>query len=162
MHGHKRTEIMARRRRILYLMHVDWRWIKQRPQFLAEGLAEHHDVLVLHRFCISDRQLLVGDAARFPVRPLLPVPTGRRGLRWFTTPLQRKWVEFVAHHFSPDTVWISHPTLVESLPSRFMTLPIVYDCMDDAFSFPAGEARLCLLRELEERLVRQSARILCS
>src|SRR5215472_5155251 len=119
------TEIMTKRRRILYLMHVDWRWIKQRPQFLAEGLAEDHDVLVLHRFCSTGRRLLVGEESRLPVRPLLPVPTGRKGLRWLTTPLQRTWVRFVAQDFSPDTIWITHPTLIEALSSRFMTLPIV-------------------------------------
>jgi teichuronic acid biosynthesis glycosyltransferase TuaH len=153
---------MGRRRRILYLMHVDWRWIKQRPQFLAEGLAEEHDVLVLHRFCLTGRRLLAGDEARLPVRPLLPVPTGRKGLRWLTTPLQRKWVRFAAHDFDPDIVWITHPTLIETLPSRLMTLPLIYDCMDDAFSFSATQNRISLLRELEELLVERSVSILCS
>jgi glycosyltransferase involved in cell wall biosynthesis len=71
-------------------------------------------------------------------------------------------VEFAARDFNPDTVWITHPTLIESLPSKLRTLPIVYDCMDDAFGFPGAQTRLCLLQELEELLVKQSARILCS
>jgi len=32
--------------KILYLMHVDWEWIKQRPQFIAEGLSKFYDVHV--------------------------------------------------------------------------------------------------------------------
>ena len=33
---------------LLYLMHVDWRWIKQRPHFLAEILSEDLDLAVVH------------------------------------------------------------------------------------------------------------------
>ena len=31
-------------KRILYLMHIPWGWIKQRPHFIAEGLNDRYDV----------------------------------------------------------------------------------------------------------------------
>ena len=33
---------------ILYVIHIDWNWIKQRPQFLAESLNVYYNVNVLY------------------------------------------------------------------------------------------------------------------
>ena len=35
-------------KKILYFMGVDWYWIKQRPQILAEYLAQDYDVTVVY------------------------------------------------------------------------------------------------------------------
>ena len=34
---------------ILYLMHIDWNWIKQRPQYIAEGLSKKYRVIVMYK-----------------------------------------------------------------------------------------------------------------
>ena len=44
--------------RLLYITHTAWSWIKQRPQFLAEGLAEYFDVDVMYR---KSNHLSAGD-----------------------------------------------------------------------------------------------------
>ena len=36
-------------KRILYLSHISWNWIKQRPQFIAEQLAKDYIVDVYYR-----------------------------------------------------------------------------------------------------------------
>jgi teichuronic acid biosynthesis glycosyltransferase TuaH len=149
-------------RRILYLMHVDWRWIKQRPQFLAEELAAEHKVLVLHRLRIGWAPQLTASERTVPLAPLLPFPWGWKGLRWATGPLQRGWVGLAARRFRPDTLWLTHPSLVEALSAGLMRLPIVYDCMDDALAFPASKSRRELLARLERTLVERSSIILCS
>ena len=33
--------------KILYLCHIDWNWIKQRPQFIAEKLVDKHEVICI-------------------------------------------------------------------------------------------------------------------
>ena len=37
-----------KRKKILYIMHVDWNWIKQRPHFIAEELTTWYDIKVVY------------------------------------------------------------------------------------------------------------------
>lgn len=151
-----------RRRRILYLMHVDWNWIKQRPQFIAEGLSREHDVYVLYRLGLAKRDQLPRCETRLARLPLLPIPVTWKTLRWATQPLHHKWVSHAARSFHPDMVWLTCPSLLNFLPRELKALPIVYDCMDDALGFLGGHAWTTLLPQLEEQLVKSSAAVLCS
>ena len=36
-------------KKIVYLMHVDWNWIKQRPHFIAGELSHFYDVEIFYR-----------------------------------------------------------------------------------------------------------------
>jgi len=144
------------------MMHVDWRWIKQRPQFLAENLAERHDVLVLYRPCVRPGIQLADSASSISRSALLPVPWGWKLLRWSTTPIQKQWVALRAWRFEPDTIWLTHPALVDAIPTSLAQLPIIYDCMDDALGFPSSQNRLKLLTRLERDLVTRAVVILCS
>ena len=36
-------------KKILYLMHVPWGWIKQRPHFIAENLSKYYKVNVFYK-----------------------------------------------------------------------------------------------------------------
>ena len=162
MQGAKIGEVAGDHRKVLYMMHVDWRWIKQRPQFLAENLAERHDVLVLYRPCVRPGIQLAASASSVSPLPLLPVPWSWKLLRWGTIPVQRQWVALKARRFEPDTIWLTHPALVDAIPRSLAQLPIVYDCMDDALGFPLSRNRLKLLTRLERDLVARAAMILCS
>src|SRR5438128_5992197 len=121
-------------RTLLYLMHVDWRWIKQRPQFLAEHLAETNTVHVVHRLH-PVRGAHWDTSIKSPPRlPLLPIPWSWRGLRWLTRPLHQHWVNFLSRGVRPDILWLTHPALLEVIPTRFSAVPMVYDCMDDSLA----------------------------
>ena len=37
-------------KKMLYMMHIDWDWIFQRPQILAMELSKYFDVTVQYRF----------------------------------------------------------------------------------------------------------------
>ena len=148
--------------KILYLMHVDWRWIKQRPQFLAEALMEHYEVLVMDRKCIVPGVQLTTNRNPVGRRSLLPTPWRWQAARWFTVPSQRAWVSVAASRFKPDTIWLTHPALLEGIPGSCAGLPIVYDCMDDVLGFPASDRTIAFLARLERELVERAALILCS
>jgi len=68
----------------------------------------------------------------------------------------------VARRFRPDTIWVTHPSLIDFIPRRLMEYPIIYDCMDDALALASGENEMAQLAQLEQRLVKCSTRILCS
>ena len=50
-------------KKILYLMNVDWNWIKQRPQFIAEGLSSSFEVSILYRYKYNRKGLTADNQA---------------------------------------------------------------------------------------------------
>ena len=60
--------------KLLYAMHVNWHWIRQRPHVLAEQLAQRHRVELLH-FKMYRRSHRAAEAPPpFPARELLRIP----------------------------------------------------------------------------------------
>jgi teichuronic acid biosynthesis glycosyltransferase TuaH len=149
-----------KRKRVLYVMHVDWRWIKQRPHFLAETLHDRMHVLVLYRFSFKRRELTDNPT---DVRKLflLPLP-GRWVASRFAVLFQSAWVWLVYLFFRPDVVWLTFPDLFALLPRSARNGCLVYDCMDDVLEFPAGASTRSRLAELESQLVEASKVVLCS
>lgn len=150
------------RPRILYLSHIDWRWIKQRPQFIAEGLAESFDVQV------ADRRLWRRDQLVDDHSTLTPHPIRRFPFRRFAASaamsriLERRRIEQLDDRFRPDLVWLCYPSFYPGLPPRLRRdAAIVYDCMDEptAFAFPHEQERVV---ESESKLLEEAALVLCS
>lgn len=146
---------------MLYVQHVDWRWIRQRPQALAELLGERFDVRVLHRVH-PHRFRYPPNASRLRRLPLLPLPSGL-GRRWarVVDAAQRLWVRAGAGR-RPDIVWVTFPSVWRVLPRRFRQAHVVYDCMDDALGFAADPARRDALAAAETELVARASVVLCS
>lgn len=147
---------------LLYLMHVDWRWIKQRPHFLAELLADELDLVVAHPVH-RDRASLPTNDSRVSRRPLLRTIALRyRGLPWLDAALQRVWIGRIARREGATGIWLTHPSLLDYVPERLRGLPLIYDCMDDAlgFSIPRAEKRRVLAAE--RALVGRAALVLAS
>jgi teichuronic acid biosynthesis glycosyltransferase TuaH len=152
--------------KLLYLMHIDWQWAKQRPHFIAEGLAGHFSVYV--SFCFSYRRRLMNGApaaASLRARPILSLPFQRlRLLKQLS-----RWLAIIQLAFRvrrASIIWITHPSmyhLVEStLGQRKM---VIYDCMDDALEFPTmanDRRKIDELAALEARLVRRASVVFTS
>jgi hypothetical protein len=126
-------------KKILYLMHMPWGWVKQRPHFLAEGLTRFFEV------CVCTEKLY------WPKSPLLKNRTlsdlAFREL--FKLPhvdfhalhaLNNRMVRCQLRHMlrECDYLWVTHPTffarIQDIVPDR---VKVVYDCMDDVLAFPA-------------------------
>jgi teichuronic acid biosynthesis glycosyltransferase TuaH len=146
--------------RVLYLMFVDWRWMKQRPHILAEGLARDHPLLVLYPIFFESRKLVRNQS---PVRhwPFLYIP-GQSGsmLRTLDIALQRLMLNLVAWWFKPDVIWVSHPYLGQYLPETFWQKTVIYDCMDLFSAF--NDQPDPMLEQAEIKLVQHSEAVLCS
>ncbi len=148
--------------RILYLMHIDWRWIKQRPHFLAENLAEKHDLLAIYRINPS-RWKLCRNVSSLRRMPFLPIPgSWNSWSQRLDSSLQRRWLSTISSKFPPDLVWITFPTLYSYLPSDLKRLPVVYDCMDDAIMFQCSPSARKRIVCHEEKLVNNAASVICA
>lgn len=150
--------------KILYLSHIDWNWIKQRPQFIAEGLKRHFDVSVLYMFQNGKRKALQKRSHKGEkVNPLFTIPfAGRIGgfvgnINVFFMKMQ---LYFHIRRFNPDYIYITYPTQIEILP-KFFNGKIIYDCMDNysALCLENQREKNC---ELEKLLVQKADYILVS
>lgn len=140
--------------RWLFLIHVDWRWIRQRPHWFAEEAQKRHEVLVAYRLH-AERRRLPTNPSDVPRFAMLPLPLGRLvGRPTLARPLlfaQRAWLGIMTARFRPTHVYVSHPKLVATLPKRVRrTAALVYDCMDDAVAMAPAHQQAAMLREEEE------------
>lgn len=151
---------------ILYLMHIPWGWIKQRPHFLAENLAAHYGVRVFCKKSYRKRNL-VGN----------PEPTSVHVKQLFVLPYDKSPLIALANSrlmklqlndivkFS-DIIWLTHPALFSTIAGTVLpSAPLVYDCMDDALNFPAikhSKRNYQMIAAAEKNLCDQSRVIFAS
>ena len=55
--------------KILYLMHVDWNWIKQRPHCIAEGLAKNNNEVEVY-YIGRKKEVLVKNETSILAKPV--------------------------------------------------------------------------------------------
>ncbi len=123
--------------KMLYLMHVDWGWAKQRPHFVAEGLARYYDVSV--RFVQSFNRKLVskgGPEDRIDIGGIFRFPLARfsavRALNALVARLQ-----LYPQVRSSSIVWVTHPNMFDLVRRSLRAdTVLIYDCMDDVLEFP--------------------------
>ncbi len=140
--------------KILYLMHVNWHWIRQRPHVIAEMLAARHDVRLMHYAMYRTRH----HAAELPpdmmhkVLHRIPGPLLRRvpGLEHLDRSLLAYQVKREMMRFKPDCVFVLHPNFEPSVRD-LDGIKLVYDCMDDHLAFE-GQGTPALAAA-EQRLV---------
>ncbi|HUX95581.1 MAG TPA: hypothetical protein VMV47_07595 [Bacteroidales bacterium] len=124
-------------RRIIYLTTTDWGWAKQRPHFIAEGLASYFYVEYAYQRRYQKKNMVRNiknidlhfyQIFRFPfeANPLI---------KFLNKILAQIQLYFKISNF--EIIWISHPfyfDLIQNMiPDKCI---IIYDCMDDHLEFP--------------------------
>lgn len=150
-------------KKILYLMHTPWDWIKQRPHFLAEALTADYDVLACYpRF--TRRRHMAPNAS--PVRRvgITRLPFSRYApIRLINEAITRQYYARLAARFAPDLVWVTFPGIYPLLGREVIgRRPIVYDCMDDALEFADIGPRRGEMAHTEQRLLEEAAVVFAS
>jgi O-antigen/teichoic acid export membrane protein len=149
--------------RILYVCHVDWGWIKQRPQHLAESLQEFFDVTVVFNRSWRREGLPNDFSIDASHIPLFHIPLRGRStlLARLDILAARIMLQLVVWWVRPTYVWLTWPDLFQYVP-RWMKAPVIYDCMDDAQAFPHEMGRAAQLESLERALVDRAAVVFVS
>ncbi len=120
------------KKKILYLMHVDWKWIFQRPHVIAKGLEKDYDVTVAYLFNYRQQR-------KMQKNNLLPQKTVKiynipyEGKNIFIYYLNKVWLRWYRHKFKRemyDIVWLTSPVMLRYIDKK-MSGKMVYDCMDD-------------------------------
>lgn len=151
-------------KKILYLCPVDWQWIKQRPQFLAEELSEIYEIHALYPYQNNRSGLQEKQPTPVTLIPCRSLPTlgGKLG---FLTPVNRLWakaqVAAALNRVKPDYLWVTMPWQLDWLPGS-LEIPLFYDCMDDYAAITAEPANRQRLLAQEKTLADRASKIFCS
>lgn len=150
--------------KILYLLHTDWAWIKQRSQFIAEELhGLGMDVTVVYKLS-PRRTTLVRNQTPIPVRPLPFLP-----FQWRTKGLLRglddmAWglvLRMYIRRAGFTHVIVTHPLLGRYV--KDLSACLIYDCHDDNAEFyPAGPLKALIETRHAELLERTALNVFSS
>jgi teichuronic acid biosynthesis glycosyltransferase TuaH len=149
--------------RILYMMHVDWDWIKQRPQYLAETLSKDNEIYVLYDKNYKKKRLSYNERVKkFIIKPYyrLPGEFQHKAISWVNKTSRALTVKAINKRFNSNVIWISYPTMIASIPKGYEGL-VLYDCMDDHVAMASSEAKE-MIRNLEKQVVERADIVLFS
>lgn len=146
--------------RLLYIMGIDWDWIFQRPQIIAQHLAKENDITV-----VFPRSILKFFARRRSCRPL-PYK-----ILW-TLPLQekigiiQKVSRLLNRHifkntFNYNTIVIGFPLYYRYIPDNYSGT-LIYDCMDNHETLYSYRPGVTTLLKQEQSLISHSSIIFVS
>lgn len=142
------------RMNIAYLCHIDWNWIKQRPQFIAEELSKHYDVDVFCTQVPIDKKnphTINANAEAFSFVELKKLPFfGRSKL---IRVLQCSLNSMIVNTDNHDLIWICSPEMLMRVDISRFKQPLIYDCMDDMISSHSSPNFRDILYELERQLL---------
>lgn len=120
------------KKKVLYIMGIDWRWIYQRPQIVAEYLSKDYAVTVAYPVKVWDRNV-IQNAER--------ETADIRKIKLWTLPFQRKskLIGRIANVYQRirlknyqqyEYIYITYPIAIEYIPEDYRGL-IIYDCIDE-------------------------------
>lgn len=147
---------------ILYIAPVDWRWIKQRPQFLAEGLSAYYQIHVVYPYANKRQGLQKKAKTHLALSRYFAVPSlnGRLPVAGFNAAWSAFQVRRVIRRVKPDILWLSMPWQIDMVLPSFAGC-IVYDCMDDYTAIQMGSENSKLLAQ-EAALIKRADMVFVS
>lgn len=153
-------------KKILYLMHLDWRWIKQRPHFIAEGLSEFYDVTVIHfyskRYFFRHSDTSTPNEKNLKLIPAFRMPFYQKKIIYDLNKAYMKlYFKFLIEKYDPDFLWITFPQLYDYIPSKHRC-KIIYDCMDLSTGFDYQENFNLKVSKIEKKLIEDASIIFVS
>lgn len=142
---------------IVYVMHIDWRWIKQRPQFMAEELANYYNMYVLYpfRYRLSVLQKTKYDS-KIKYYPIFLLPTGNRFkvIRAINDKLKNRIISHFIRKVKPDYIYLGSPEF--DFPEIYdLKSLIIYDCMDNYSELMEVEKKEQIILK-EQRIIEQA------
>lgn len=151
------------RKHILYLMHVDWDWIKQRPHFIAEYLSRRHHITIFYAFANQRANLSSNKRENLKVFPFFYLPFRQKYqfIYLLNRFLLRIYFFIIIKKLKPNYIWLTSPQLFDYLP-KGIDIPLVYDCMDDVIEFYDDLPLRNRIVNTEKRLLKLSEYVFCS
>lgn len=147
-------------KKILFIMHLDWKYVKQRPHFIAEELSDVYDLNIVYFY--SKRYLFRNSGNKTPndkkisITPAFRLPFYENDLVYKLNRIyMRLYFKLLIRRYKPDFLWITFPLLYDYIPLE-NNCKIIYDCMDNITSENFEEKFLNRLLKLEIKLLEKA------
>ncbi|MGE6667866.1 hypothetical protein [Paenibacillus xylanexedens] len=154
-------------RKICYLMHVDWDWIKQRPHFISEGLSENYQVDIffvrnyLNMKKNSNNTLNAKIASKYMIKKV-PLSSRFSLLKVLERLINHKVYKMLESK-EYDIVWTTSPVILDFVDlKKLKKRKLVYDCMDDVIEFYEQQNQKVEYLNKEKSLIQCSDLIITS
>lgn len=150
-------------KKILYIIHIDWDWIKQRPHYIAEGLTNFFDVHILYGRSPRRYNMVKNSRNGLSLQAFFPIPffLNIEFIYKIHKIYLKKYFSYIINKYDPDYIWVTFPLLYNYLPCN-LKARLIYDCMDDALGFTDDDNKKARILEMEKKLIKNSWRIFAS
>ena len=166
MNIHSENTVNKEYKRILYFSCVAWGWIKQRPQFIAEGLAKNYlvDYCYVSGLKRFDSVMNKFNSGNLKIKRIFKPPLlyyfSQLNIVLLTLQLKVKMRKY-------DILWINgRCELFEKFFNELSKKPrIIYDCLDDMLEFPVPKNNLKVKEKIaagEKNITKNAELIFCS
>lgn len=127
---------MSRAKSMLYLLNVNWDWIKQRPQYLAEALAEFYCIDVYEKFAFNKSCLTRNSVNSVHLHSFFRFPLERCSLiHRINDAMYKIQLKSIIEKYK--YIWVADVNYFKLIkPYITRSQCIIYDCMDDVVEFP--------------------------
>lgn len=153
--------------KMTYISHLSWFWIKQRPQFLAEGLSKHLDIRVISREEWTNLIKVINlDRPKY-VKFLMNFPFILKFKFKLFQKLNEVFIKYQLKRFikGSEFVWVTSSLNFDIIDKLLTSKILIYDCMDDFLEFPTINISREIKQkffDMEKMLVERSNLIFCS
>lgn len=149
--------------KIMYIMNVDWDWIKQRPHFLAEELSKIYDEIIVYQYRYNRKHLQQNLKPMAKICPIYVIPklSGLPKLAWINEGIVTCSIRKMIRHESPDIVYLTYPSQLSGIPDNYSG-KVFYDCMDNHSAFIQNVEEKKRLEINEKRIIEKSTKVFVS
>ncbi len=144
---------------IVYLLNLDWGWIKQRPHFIVEELGKKYNVHVLYqkRYRRGKLQHDNDDTKGVKTNPIYVLPRiGEYPRLSRINTFIRNWkFKKAIQRYQPKVIMTTYPDQIQAIPDNYTGI-IAYDCMDNHLSFINDEYLKAQIYKEEQELINRS------
>ena len=118
---------------MIYIMNVNWNWIKQRPHFIAEQLKKDYNIIVLNQYRYNKKGFQNRNTENYVVTfKVIPRIDRYFVLKWINLLLKKAVVKKIIKSKKPVILYLTSPEHIKWIPLNYAG-KIIYDCMDDHY-----------------------------
>ena len=147
-------------KKMLYMMHIDWDWIFQRPQILAMELSKYFDVTVQYRFANNRKTVRKNKIRPQKQAVYFQLPKNNLPIIKQINTLIRSIYKRKIIKGDYDYLWVCSPELFDVIPEGYQG-KIIYDCMDRHVHMAKSE-RKQQVEKMESALIAKASQIFVS
>lgn len=152
-----------KKKKMLYIMGIDWKWIYQRPQIIAEYLSRDFDVTVAYPIKLWDR---------ITRKKVIKTNISIQWLKLWMFPFQGKckligkisdrYISILLRKYKQyQYIYINYPIYIKNIPKDYKGW-IIYDCIDEYTKMCTSEYMYKKVKYAEEELIERSHVLLVS